>query len=112
MFERLHADMDVNAGEMLTDKVSLEEMGEQIYQLLLDVASGKESKSKRKASAIMNSYARANWRDDVIEPGQHARKKAVNSSLTYQRAKDRALYSIVLMLIAYLMFHALIRAQK
>lgn len=46
MFERLHADMDVNAGAMLTDGVSLEEMGEQIYQLLLDVASGKESKSE------------------------------------------------------------------
>ena len=46
MFERLHADMDVNAGAMLTDGVSLEEMGEQIYQLLLDVASGKKSKSE------------------------------------------------------------------
>jgi len=46
MFERLHADMDVNAGAMLTDGVSLEEMGEQIYQLLLDVASGKASKSE------------------------------------------------------------------
>ena len=46
MYNRLEPDMDVNAGAMLSDGVSLEEMGEQIYRLLLDVASGTASKSE------------------------------------------------------------------
>ena len=39
-------DMDVNAGAMLTQNQSVSEKGEEIYQLLLDVASGKQSKSE------------------------------------------------------------------
>ena len=46
MYNRLSADMDVNSGAMLTDGKSLEEAGQEIYQLLLDVASGKPSKSE------------------------------------------------------------------
>ncbi len=46
MYERLKEDMDVNAGAMLTQGQSLEEKGREIYQLLLDVASGRQSKSE------------------------------------------------------------------
>ena len=46
MYNRLTADMDVNSGAMLTEGLSLEEAGQEIYQLLLDVASGKQSKSE------------------------------------------------------------------
>ena len=38
--------MDINAGAMLTEGQSLEEKGREIYQMLLDVASGQKSKSE------------------------------------------------------------------
>ena len=46
MYKRLIDDMDINAGAMLTENLSLEEKGSEIYQLLLDVASGQQSKSE------------------------------------------------------------------
>jgi altronate hydrolase len=46
MFERLSADMDLNCGEILDRGVSVEEMGERIFRLLLAVASGEQSKSE------------------------------------------------------------------
>jgi len=46
MYTRLIDDMDINAGAMLTEGLSLEEKGREIYQLLLDVASGRQSKSE------------------------------------------------------------------
>jgi altronate hydrolase len=46
MYERMIGDMDVNAGEMLLDGVSLEEKGREIYELLIRVASGEQSKSE------------------------------------------------------------------
>ena len=46
MYTRLIDDMDINAGAMLTEDLCLEEKGREIYQLLLDVASGRQSKSE------------------------------------------------------------------
>ena len=46
MFERLSADMDVNAGQVLSDGVSVEAVGQQIYQRWLQVASGQATKSE------------------------------------------------------------------
>ncbi|WP_415401198.1 UxaA family hydrolase [Tateyamaria sp. SN3-11] len=46
MFNRMTEDMDVNAGAMLSDGVSLEEKGREIYELFLRVASGEMSKSE------------------------------------------------------------------
>ena len=46
MYTRLIDDMDINAGAMLTEDLSLEEKGREIYQLLLDIASGRQSKSE------------------------------------------------------------------
>lgn len=46
MYERMREDMDVNAGAMLTESMSLEDKGREIYQLMLRVASGEASKSE------------------------------------------------------------------
>ncbi len=46
MYEKLIADMDINAGEILTEGKSVEEKGTEIYKMLLEVASGKQSKSE------------------------------------------------------------------
>jgi len=46
MFERMNEDMDLNCGVILDQGVSLQDMGEQIFQYFLDVASGQPSKSE------------------------------------------------------------------
>ncbi|MEL6885407.1 MAG: altronate dehydratase family protein [Pseudomonadota bacterium] len=46
MYGRMTEDMDVNAGEMLTGGISLEDKGREIYELFLRVASGVQSKSE------------------------------------------------------------------
>ncbi len=46
MYARMTDDMDVNAGDMLTAGVTLEEKGREIYELILKVASGEASKSE------------------------------------------------------------------
>ncbi len=46
MAARMVEDMDVDAGTMLTEGVSLEEKGREIYELFLRVASGEASKSE------------------------------------------------------------------
>jgi altronate hydrolase len=46
MFERMEEDMDINAGSILTEGETIETVGRQIYQMILDVASGKQSKSE------------------------------------------------------------------
>jgi altronate hydrolase len=46
MYEHLEEDMDINCGEILDGTKSLEEMGRAIFELMLDTASGKKSKSE------------------------------------------------------------------
>jgi len=46
MYERMSEDMDINCGEILSAGISLEEMGERIFRLWLEVASGTPSKSE------------------------------------------------------------------
>jgi altronate hydrolase len=46
MYERLSEDMDINCGAILDEGISVEEMGERIFRLLLAVASGEQSKSE------------------------------------------------------------------
>lgn len=46
MYSRLTEDMDINCGEILDGTMTLEEMGQRIFQELLDTASGKHSKSE------------------------------------------------------------------
>lgn len=46
MYERLAEDMDVNAGRIITGAASLDEVGEEIYRLVLEVAAGAATKSE------------------------------------------------------------------
>ena len=46
MYDRMCDDMDINAGDMLSANVSLEDKGKEIYQKLIAVASGEQSKSE------------------------------------------------------------------
>ncbi len=46
MYGRMIEDMDVDAGAMLSDGVSLDDKGREIYELWLRVASGEKSKSE------------------------------------------------------------------
>ena len=46
MYARLSEDMDVNAGRVLTGEATLQEIGKEIYDLVLALASGAKSKSE------------------------------------------------------------------
>jgi len=46
LYNRMTEDMDVNCGKILLGESTIAEMGEEIFQLILDVASGKQSKSE------------------------------------------------------------------
>jgi altronate hydrolase len=46
MYNRMAEDMDINCGEILDGAASVEEMGERIFKLILETASGKRSKSE------------------------------------------------------------------
>jgi altronate hydrolase len=46
MFQRMEEDMDINCGEVVDGASTIEEMGQKIFEHLLRVASGEESKSE------------------------------------------------------------------
>jgi altronate hydrolase len=46
MYRRMEEDMDVNCGAILDGEVSLEQMGGRIFELILEVASGRRTKSE------------------------------------------------------------------
>ncbi len=46
MYDRMAEDMDINCGDIITDGVSLEAKGREIFELFLAVASGEETKSE------------------------------------------------------------------
>lgn len=46
MFNRMSDDMDINCGEVLDEGISIEEMGERIFNRILEVASGDKTKSE------------------------------------------------------------------
>ncbi len=46
MYERMRDDMDFNCGTLLDGAESLDEMGERIFRLMLETASGKETQSE------------------------------------------------------------------
>ena len=46
MYRRMEDDMDVNCGLIVDGEKSLEEMGEEILELIVDVASGRQTKSE------------------------------------------------------------------
>jgi altronate hydrolase len=46
MYRRMEEDMDLNCGVILDGEASIEQMGRQIFDLVLEVASGRRSKSE------------------------------------------------------------------
>ena len=46
MYDRMHEDMDVNAGRIMTGDASIDTIGDEIYDLLILVAGGTETKSE------------------------------------------------------------------
>ncbi|HUL07564.1 MAG TPA: altronate dehydratase family protein [Candidatus Acidoferrum sp.] len=46
MYERMKDDMDINCGEIVDGTATLEEVGQRIFKMILDTASGKKSKSE------------------------------------------------------------------
>jgi altronate hydrolase len=46
MYRRMDEDMDINCGTILDGDVSLDQMGRQIFEEILEVASGKRTKSE------------------------------------------------------------------
>ncbi|MEO6021652.1 MAG: UxaA family hydrolase, partial [Burkholderiales bacterium] len=46
MYHRMSDDMDINCGEIVDGSASVQEVGERIFKLILDTASGKRSKSE------------------------------------------------------------------
>ena len=46
MFERMRDDMDINCGDILSDQISVQEKGRSIYEMILRVASGEQTKSE------------------------------------------------------------------
>jgi altronate hydrolase len=47
MYRRMEEDMDINCGVILDGECSVEEMGARIFDCVLEVASGKRSKSEQ-----------------------------------------------------------------
>ena len=46
MYDRLHEDMDVNAGRIITGEAGLDEIGDEIFELVTQVAGGHQTKSE------------------------------------------------------------------
>ena len=47
MYGRLEGDMDINCGLIMDGKISLREMGEMIFEAIIETASGKKTKSEK-----------------------------------------------------------------
>ncbi len=47
MYDRMSEDMDINCGDIITDGVSIEAKGREIFELFLRVASGEQTKSEQ-----------------------------------------------------------------
>jgi len=46
-YARMGDDMDINAGEVIEGKATIDEMGNRIYDLVLRVAEGEETAAER-----------------------------------------------------------------
>ena len=45
-YERMQFDMDLNAGRIITGEKTIEEVGEEAFQMLIDVLSGQMTKNE------------------------------------------------------------------
>lgn len=46
MFNHMQGDMDINAGRVVKGEVTIQEMGRSIYEMIIDTASGRQTKSE------------------------------------------------------------------
>ena len=46
MFKRMHEDMDINCGRIIDGEANIQELGQEIFELILSTASGEPSKSE------------------------------------------------------------------
>ncbi|MEM9522771.1 MAG: altronate dehydratase family protein [Pseudomonadota bacterium] len=63
MYARMADDMDIDAGTVLTEGVSLEEKGREIYQTFLRVASGEKTKSEKQG---LGDYEFVPWQIGAV----------------------------------------------
>ena len=63
MFRRLSEDMDINAGSILTDGKSVEEVGREIYEMWLRMASGEKTKSEEQG---LGDYEFVPWQIGAV----------------------------------------------
>lgn len=63
MFEKMHEDMDINAGEILTGGMRIEELGQHIFETFLEVASGIKTKSE---SQGLGDYEFVPWQIGAV----------------------------------------------
>jgi len=63
MYNRLSEDMDVNAGRILSDGASVQEVGREIYEMWLRMASGEQSKSEQQG---LGDYEFVPWQIGAV----------------------------------------------
>lgn len=63
LFDKQTEDMDVNAGRVLTEGASVEEVGREIYEMWLRMASGEKTKSERQG---LGDYEFVPWQVGAV----------------------------------------------
>ena len=67
MFERMRDDMDINCGDILSDQISVQEKGRYIYEMILRVASGEQTKSETQG---LGDYEFVPWQIGAVMWGR------------------------------------------
>ena len=62
MFNKLEEDMDINAGTIMDSEKTIEQIGEEIFEKIIAVASGEKSKSE------INRYGDDEFNPWIIDP--------------------------------------------
>jgi altronate hydrolase len=62
MYNKLEEDMDINAGTIMDNEKTIEEIGEEIFNKIITVASGEKSKSE------INGYGDDEFNPWIIDP--------------------------------------------
>ena len=62
MYNKLEEDMDINAGTIMDNEKTIEEIGEEIFNKIIAVASGEKSKSE------INGYGDDEFNPWIIDP--------------------------------------------
>ena len=62
MYNKLEEDMDINAGTIMDSEKTIEQIGEEIFEKIIAVASGEKSKSE------INGYGDDEFNPWIIDP--------------------------------------------